>query len=159
VQQCHASRLLLCSAHATLYFGSCAVTAQAPLLFISCLLQLHRLPLRGLSSGPLGCAAASCVESPAILGERYSIVWCVCSDCTCTVLVHKLSITAPSSTSARSVVRAALQQLRASSILLCSAHTLYGCAGAVIAHAPLLVKSCLLQLHRLLQRGLSSGPL
>jgi hypothetical protein len=103
---------------------------------------------------------ASCFEYPAMLGTRYSILMYACSYCTCTSRVHKLSITAPPSTSVRLFVWAVLQQLRASSILLCSAHTILSCcARAVTAHALLVVISCLLQLRRLLQYGFSFGPL
>jgi hypothetical protein len=36
-----------------------------------------------------------------MLGSGYSLLLCVCSYCTCTSLFHKLSISAPSSLSAR----------------------------------------------------------
>jgi hypothetical protein len=109
---------------------------------------------------PCCSAAASCFEYPAMLGALFSSGSCVCGSCSCTSRGHQLSITAPSSTAARLYVRAALQQLRASSILICSAHfSLVGRACAVPAHALLVIIGCLLQLHRLLQRDFSSVPL
>jgi hypothetical protein len=100
VPQCCASGLLLCSAPATRYRLACAVTAHAPLLFICCRCQLRLLFQR--SSAVRCClAAASCFGPPFMFGTHYSLLLCACSDCTCTSLCHKPSMTAPSSISAR----------------------------------------------------------
>jgi hypothetical protein len=158
LQRRRASSIPPCSAHSSLVGRACAVPAHD----FTCSLAVDYSSIAYCSATILPClsAAASCFEFPDMLGALFSSGSCVCSSCTCTSRVHRLSITAPSPTAARLFVCAALQQLRASSILICSAHfSLVGRACAVPAHALLVFISCRLQLHSLLQRDFSSVPL